>query len=382
MKHKVKVLYPISAYFPSQVGGPANSVYWMCEGLKESKVIDTKVISTSVGIDEGDIELKKWYHQENNSVLFIDSKGMLPLKLIMKSISYIKNSDIIHFSSFFHAPSLILTIINAFFYRKKIIVSVRGELYPFALENFRPRLKKIFISIWKLFQKNIVIHCTVEKEKEYTKKIFKGNTKIVLLPNFILKPDTTSIRKVYSKKYILYLGRLHKIKGLENLFKSLKTSKIFMESDTVIRLAGKGEIEYVTKLKQLVEELGITSKVEFLNQVEGNDKEQLIANAYFLCLPSYTENFGNVVVEALIHGTPVIASKGTPWEMLNTNKAGFWVDNSVADLSQVLSHIYNLDRDAYEKMSTNAKKIATEEFDIRTNYKKWEECYINLANNG
>ena len=60
--------------------------------------------------------------------------------------------------------------------------------------------------------------------------------------------------------------------------------------------------------------------------MEGEEKYKLYANAYFSILVSHSENFGNVVIEALSQGTPVIASKGTPWEQL-AEKAGFWIDN-------------------------------------------------------
>lgn len=379
MCHKTKILYPISAYFPSQVGGPSNSLYWMCTGLKNSNLIETRVIATNAGIENNlDIKLNQWYNKDNNSFLFIKSNGLLPLNFILKSVWNIHKSHIIHLNSFFHSPSIIIAIINAIFFKKKIVVSVRGELYPYALETFRPKLKKIFIKLWKTLSSNLVIHCTVETEREYVNAIFNNKVETALLPNYILRPKEQEVLINNTNKYILFLGRLHQIKGLEGLLSAVKASKNFASSKIKIKLAGKGNKDYEAKLKSLVEEMSLNDKVEFLGQVEGEAKEKLIANAYFLILPSFTENFGNVVVEALMHGTPVIASKGTPWEILEKNKAGFWVDNTTESLSKTLNTVTIIKEKEYEAYRKNAKDIALREYDIENNYKNWERFYTNL----
>lgn len=370
----MKILFPISSYFPSQVGGPSNSVYWMCTGLLKDQNVHTTIVTTKVGIEEEDnIVFNKWYVNKNNKILYTNSSGMLPFKMMLESLKQIKHHDVVHLSSLFYPPSLIISILGIIL-NKKIVVSVRGELYPFALKSFRPRLKQIFIKIYKLFKKKIVFHATVKKEEEYIKAVFGSDINTVLLPNYILKPKQFKKSKL-KENYILYLGRLHKIKGLENLFKSLNISTAFNNSNFKLKLAGKSEGNYKQKLEKLAKELKIEHKIEFLGQIQGVEKENLIANSKFLILPSYTENFGNVVVEALTHGIPVVASTGTPWKILEKHKAGFWVDNSINSLKDIVDYIINMKKEDYLEMCSNAKQLLEEEFDIDTNYIKWSEFY-------
>lgn len=374
----MKILFPISSYFPSQVGGPSNSVYWICTGLLKDNNIYTTVVTTKVGVEtEDNIVLNQWYvNKKNNKILYTNSSGMLPYKMIFESVKQIRHHDIIHLSSLFYPSSLFITILGVIL-NKKIVLSVRGELYPFALKSFRPKLKQLFIKIYKVFKKQIVFHATVKKEEEYIKEIFGSNIKTILLPNYILKPKQFKINKV-EENYILYLGRLHEIKGLENLFKALKNANTFNNSNFKLKLAGKSEGDYKQKLENLAKELKIENKIEFIGQIQGFDKENLIANAKFLILPSHTENFGNVVVEALIHGVPVVASKGTPWKILEEHNAGFWVDNSVNSLKDIIEYVIDIKEEEYTEMSVNAKKLLEEEFDIETNYVKWSNFYYNL----
>lgn len=58
---------------------------------------------------------------------------------------------------------------------------------------------------------------------------------------------------------------------------------------------------------------------------------------------SHSENFGNVIIlESLSQGTPVVASKGTPWEELNINNAGYWIDNSPDNIGQTIDKLISM----------------------------------------
>src|SRR5690554_3686578 len=90
---------------------------------------------------------------------------------------------------------------------------------------------------------------------------------------------------------------------------------------------------------ELFFDLNLLEKVEFKGHVQGVDKENLHAESMAV-LPSETENFGNVVVESLNQGTPVIASKGTPWEMLEKFNSGFHVVNTPQNLSSAFESLF------------------------------------------
>lgn len=97
-------------------------------------------------------------------------------------------------------------------------------------------------------------------------------------------------------------------------------SKRFKYSD--IKLVIVGQVfpqsckSYLDDLKKQVKRLGLEHKVKFERPVEGLEKQELFASSYCSFLISESENFGNVVIEAMAQGTPVVTSLGTPWSIL------------------------------------------------------------------
>ena len=100
-----------------------------------------------------------------------------------------------------------------------------------------------------------------------------------------------------------------------------------------------------------------------------------------MILPSHSENFGNVVVEALAQKTPVIASKGTPWEILEQHNAGFWVENSPLGLATAIDRLLDLDETTYQNMCNNALELVSAEFEVNRNIDKWINAYQKVLNN-
>jgi glycosyltransferase involved in cell wall biosynthesis len=109
-----------------------------------------------------------------------------------------------------------------------------------------------------------------------------------------------------------------------------------------LHIAGTGSPSYVGFLKSKVQELGLTKQVEFVGEVFEERKEALFAHSDVAVVPSHVENFGIVVAESLAHALPVIASKGTPWIGLETNKCGLWVDNNPESLATAIRKIPTL----------------------------------------
>ena len=110
-----------------------------------------------------------------------------------------------------------------------------------------------------------------------------------------------------------------------------------------LSICGTGDESYAASLRQLASTLGLDARVRFEGHVDGKAKEAQFAAADALVLPSHTENFGLVVAEALAHGVPVIASKGTPWGEVESEGCGIWVDNSPASLANAVSSLQSMD---------------------------------------
>ena len=101
-------------------------------------------------------------------------------------------------------------------------------------------------------------------------------------------------------------------------------------------LAGPDLIGYRKDIERMIKELGLGHSVVITGEVAGEEKDCLLANADVFVLPSYSENFGIVVAEAMAWGRPVIASTGTPWKEVDDVSAGWWVKPEEDALAQAL----------------------------------------------
>jgi len=246
--------------------------------------------------------------------------------------------DVVHFRGLYSLS----TIIGAFFARrfgKPYIISPVGDRIPSWKERRAVSngwIKYIYsrFLICSALTGAARIECASEMERDQILVQFtKPGPKVGVIPNGIdiapyvrpaartiletklgIKPGTTPF---------LYLGRLSKEKALEFLFAAWE-KVIRQRNDSVLVLAGGNEInkEYIELLQGLVRSSWFSNSVLFPGSVSGELKNALLQYSCCLLLPSYRESFGNVVLEALASGTPVLASEGTPWKCLPANGLG------------------------------------------------------------
>lgn len=369
----MKLFFPLEVFFPSQAGGPANSVYWLTKNLTEFG-FESVIVATDRGLDQT-VPTNIWKSNDFGKTIYVKTYiSNLPLRQILIALQSFHKADIIHLSSVFF-PTSFVTAFAAKFWRKKIILSPRGELDREVLKDSRIKKKPVLWLLKKFVGRYPLFHSTSPEETSNIKKIFGPEANVFEIPNYIELPEQVLRTPA---KYILYIGRIHPKKAIDNLIRAIAVSKEFLDSDYTLRIAGTGQPRYVAYLKDLCEELNLGSRIRFIGQIEGPAKQKLYADAYFTVMPSHNENFGNVVLESMAQSTPVIASKGTPWKILAEEENGFWIDNSVESLSEQLSTIIKLDPDSYREYRTRSRDFVEREFDITTNIHKWVEVYRNL----
>jgi glycosyltransferase involved in cell wall biosynthesis len=160
------------------------------------------------------------------------------------------------------------------------------------------------------------------------------NAQAAVIPNGVELPKLNGVQKQRkdNELRILYLGRLHPIKGIENLLRALPA----LQTNARLSICGEGETAYQKQLQLLAHDLGLNGRVKFHGRVEGQAKEQQFKEADLCVVPSFKENFCIVVAESLARGVPVVASRGTPWQGLVERECGLWVDNSSEELAKAM----------------------------------------------
>jgi glycosyltransferase involved in cell wall biosynthesis len=371
----MRIHFPIGAFYPSQVGGPCNTLYWHACALEKNKV-DVSIVTTNRGIPEGEVELNKDIKNESG-IVYYGTGSNASLKIILKALKGLRKSEILHLNSLF-SPLSVASFLYArlFLSNKKIVWSVRGELNADAI-SYSTWKKKPLLILYKALTNKVLFHSTSDEETANIKKILNKEA-IIQLPNY-LKPSERL--KTEQKKQVLFVGRIHPIKAIHKLIEAVSLSGYFLDNEYKLIIAGKQDSRhnyYFDELVALASKLGLKDKVEFRGHVKGVEKEKLFSESTVLVLPSDSENFGNVIVEALNQGTPVIASKGTPWSILEKYNCGFHVSNSPEDLAVAIDKVIGADEHSYNIVSNNAVELIDREFNIETQIHKWLEVYESL----
>lgn len=247
----------------------------------------------------------------------------------------------------------------------KVVLTPHGMLEPWILARHYWTRK---VPALLLYQKAAVkradyLHATAVSEKENLLKL-GYNHRIEIIPNGI-EVDKISLKNNWKrKKRILFLSRIHVKKGIEFLLEAAALLKNKLEG-YVIEIAGEGEKEYISQLKQKAKELQIESLVQFCGGVYGDQKWKLFQEADVFVLPTYSENFGIVVAEALACGTPVITTQGTPWKELETAHCGWWTEIGTQPTADALNKFLQLPIQELETMGRNGRKLVEQEYSSR-----------------
>lgn len=244
------------------------------------------------------------------------------------------------------------------------VISPRGMLEPWCLSQRRWKKKLAMY----LYQKRDLdcascVLTTAEMEAENVQKL-GIKTHVAVIPNGL---DThayqmrSNPRKV--KKQVLFLSRIQEKKGIELLIQAWKKlSSDFAQWNLLI--VGNGESSYIDRLKQMIEECNLS--VAISAPVFGKDKIYLYQESSLFCLPSYSENFGMVVAEAMSCGVPVVTTSNCPWEILNTTNTGWCIDLSVESLEAALREAMTSDSAALFEMGQRASKLVRDNFDYKS----------------
>lgn len=167
-------------------------------------------------------------------------------------------------------------------------------------------------------------------------------------------------RDVHVKvKTILFLSRLNPVKGLIDL---VEAWALVRRPGWRIVIAGGDEDGYRAKVEALIRKKGLQSDFEFADFVEGACKQACFESAEIFILPTYSENFGIVVAEALANEVPVITTTKAPWKGLVEHRCGWWVEPGVQGILGALINALDCDSEELREMGRRGRQLVNDKF--------------------
>lgn len=370
----MKIIHSI-ATLDMSAGGPSRSLPNICIGLNRKGVEQQIITFNSKNPNTHQLI------EDNIDILFVEKKQKFALDF--REVIKCLDGDVFHLHNLW-SPSLHWT---ASMCRKKnipYIISPRGTLEPWPLSQkwLKKRLS------WLLYQKKDLMNasCIHATSKEEAKNIrsLGITTPIAIIPNGINVKNYPYLktRAVEENKTILFLSRISPKKGIETLINAWISIPKEDKKNWRIRIVGEGDkgvhTNYTAKIKQIINDKNLTETVKVVGPKYGEDKINEYKNANLFVLPTYSENFGMVIAEAMVSGVPVITTKGTPWQVLNKKKLGWWIENTEYDLKEALIEAMSLDEDTRIEMGLKSRQYIIDNYSMEQVTSKYQLLYRDV----
>ena len=390
----MKILHIIPSYLPAKLAsGPIKPTHALNKELVK-KGVEVVVYTTNLdGQEILDVPLNREIDIEGVKVFYF------PITFKPWQYSYslhrvlaknIKNFDLIHMTSIF----LSVSTLGAYYakkFKKPYIISPHGSLMQEPLRRHSIK-KKIYLSL--IEKRNLTnasaIHFVTDKEKNDYLATGFFLKKAVIIPNainfneFKNQPSVGYFRDKFKissgGKIILFLARLHPIKGLDTLIPAF-AEVIRKEPTAVLILAGPDEEGYKRNVQLLIANYQLQDKVIFTDMLTGNDKTAAFKESDVFVLPSYSEALSIATLEAMFFNLPIIITKNSGLaEIVVDVGAGIVIEKDEKQLTEAILKILN-NPELAKKMGENGRKLVETEFSSEKVAEKWIEEYRNLIKN-
>lgn len=389
----MKILYVIPSYEPAWTyGGTVIATSHLCRALVRQG-IELSVYTTDANgtggylnvpinepVDLGGVKVY-YFHSDVGTRKPFYSKG-----LAKKLRETINDYDLVHVAAIWQWIQIdVYKICKSF--SKPYIVSTRGSFSPWAW-NVSKMKKRLFWYFWgrKTIQNADAVHFTTEEErlKSFaTEALFKKKPSFII-PNGMeiekikKSEDVRKKLKIPDNKFVLLsLGRIHRVKGIHIILEALR--KIDDERFLFLIVGYKEDKEYSRQLIELSE--GFGDRVIFHDSVPKDKVWDFYNSANLFVLPSYSENFGMVVAEAMAYGLPVLISKNVGiWREVQSDSAGFVVDQDAGEIADIIKKLPENEA-LLNNMSQNSRKSAINRYDINNVASLMLKAYEDVLNN-
>jgi glycosyltransferase involved in cell wall biosynthesis len=295
----------------------------------------------------------------------------------------ISNYDILHIHGLYRYPVSYAAYKSG---KLKIpyIIRPHGSLDPFLHNKSNNSL--ILKKCWRYFidfpnlKKCNAIHATSQMEKIKIKKL-RLNNKIFINSNFISSFFFEKKLKKKPKKnynYILFLGRINFKKGLDILIPAFKKISDEYKNYKLLLVGPNNERYLQIKINPLIKKYNISKKVKYHKPIYGKKLLGVYNRSILFILPSYTENFGNTVIEAMSQGIPVVISNNLDLSsQFKKHKIAKICKCEVKSLYDSIKSVISNKKDTLI-MKKKAMKYVSNNFASATVLKKLNNIYLKI----
>jgi glycosyltransferase involved in cell wall biosynthesis len=370
----MKVLHVIPS-IAQRYGGPSRAIIEMCSALRQ-RGVETLIATTDAdGKGRLPVELGREILYRDVPAIFFECQWSEAYKysraLARWFDSHVGEFDAVHIHAVFSHACLAAARACR---RRGVPYVVRplGSIDPWSLKQ-KPFRKRLFwhLGVRRMLLGAAAIHYTALAEQDAAETTL-GLRRGVVIPLGVKfqspcgqeeSPHRTFEPSLNDEPYVLVLSRLHPKKGIElllNAFLPLVKQPEFAGWRLVV--AGEGEAGYVASLQHLVKKQQGSGSVIFAGWLEGAQKNAALQDAALLALPSFQENFGLCVIEALACGVPVLVSQQVNLAPLIEAASAGWVTSlEPAKLSLTLADALR-DGKARERRGSAGRELVNEKF--------------------
>jgi len=386
----MRVLHITPTYEPAwDQGGVVRSVSQLCRGLAALGVDVTVYTTDSNGRHRLQVPVNQIVELGGVKVIYFATKWSNRFRysgdLARACWSTISGFDLAHLTTFWCYPGIPAGQAARRF-KVSYVVSPRGTFIRYPLRQ--KLLKKWFymkLVEWKNLRGAAAIHYTTEMERELTAHLG------LKVPSFIVPngidpaefdnlPSRAESRMYFGlppgARVVAFYGRLHATKALDILISSF-ADVIEEIPESHLLLAGPDDGHEQT-LRSLAGSLRIQNYVHFLGYVNPEERKRVLAATDLFALVSYSENFGNAAVEAMMAGVPVLLSNNVGiYREVETDGAGRAVPVDNRAISQALIELLS-NPARLEAMGQRARQSARQRYGIEAIARKMLVAYEDI----
>jgi glycosyltransferase involved in cell wall biosynthesis len=387
----MKILQVTPAFVPSEFGGIKIQSYYLSRELVKRRH-DVTVFTSNARNSRANLDRKGRYDVDGIKVAYFNNYLPNPHLLMFFTPGIIgalrdglREYDIVHVHSIRTFPSMVTHHYCAK-YGMPYVISPHGSLPQ--IDN-RVFLKKVYDYIHgnKVLRGASRLIATTDIEAEQFRRFGIEAGKIVPSSNgidtgeFDHLPERGTFRNSYNikeKKIILFLGRIHKIKGLDILAAAF--AELLRDGEDARLIIAGQDYGYRDELKKTLSMLRVENMVTFTGYLSGRAKIEAYVDADVYVLPSVYESFSTTVLEALACGTPVIVTDRCYIAGVINGQAGLVVPYDVEKLRNALQQMLEDDK-MRRQLGERGGWLVREQFNWEKIAEQIELVYQNCRRN-